>query len=190
MGCFVSNKVEAPGSDSPSVVVMDGSDFNYVGGTVSLTNESLLLLNLVYNHQNDNPADLERIQKLYTSMSSYEDGRSTIIWDLETMTTDFSKGGYDGLIENWQDRDEINIVILKALVASGTGVNTITTHGRTALQVAALAGDFNYCKELVAMGADVNALNDAGETALDLAKQWNNRPKDLVLIITYLESLV
>merc|ERR1719285_52199 len=116
----------------------------------------------------------------------------TFIWDLERMKTDISEWdglcGFDGLEEESTDRDEIGMIILKALIANGTCANTVTTHGRTALQITALAGDLAYCKELVEKGADVDAKNEAGETALFLVRQWHKRPKDLSHIITYLES--
>ena len=108
------------------------------------------------------------------------------------MTTDFVNWDgncFDGLDGRADDRDDIGLVILKALIANGTDINTISTYGRTALQTAALAGDLDYCKELIEKGADLKATNEAGETTLQLVKKWNKAPKDLSHIITYLEKL-
>jgi len=200
MGCWASVPNESTAHHSrvskPNAIIdlkndemdMDKNRKWLANPRISLAKQSMLVCQLLLNHKQGKSIHLAPIQKQYTEIS--KDG--TFIWDLDRMKTDFSEwdgcSGYDGLEEDSPDRDEIGLIILKALIANGTCVNTVTTHGRTALQITALAGDLEYCKELIENGADVNATNETGETALCLVKQWNNRPKDLSHIITYLES--
>jgi len=145
---------------------------------------------LIDNHKKGEATDLGPVQKEYSEL--HRDG-TTFVWDLGRMTTDLTANWagncFDGLDERASDRDDIGLVILKALIANGTDINTIRTYGRTALQTAALAGDLSYCKELIEKGADLHGKNQAGDTTLSLVKKWNNAPKDLSHIITYLESL-
>merc|ERR1719317_1725968 len=139
------------------------------------------------DHQKGIPVDLDSLKRHY---STVEDDGSTS-WDIQRMTTDFSgswDGNYDGLKAESRDRDEIGMVILKAIIEHGSDANTRTTHGRTALQMTALSGDLEYCKELVDKGADVFAKDNDGETALSLARKWHNNPKDLTDIIAYLQT--
>lgn len=153
----------------------------------SLVDASMLLCRFLQDYREGKPIQLEPLKKEYT----VETESSKFAWDLDRMTTDLEDWdgkGFDGL-ERDLDRDEIAMVILKALIASGSCVNTITTFGRTALQVTVLAGDLVYCKELIGMEADIHKKDEEGETALSLARKWNNQPKDLCDIIKYLESL-
>jgi len=150
-----------------------------------------LMCNLIGNHAKGERIDLGPVKKEYSEL--HRNG-STFVWDIDRMTTDLTMANwdgicYDGLDDRASDRDEIGLVILKALIANGTDINTITTYGRTALQTAALAGDLEYCKELIKLGADIRGKDEAGVSTLSLVKQWHNQPRDLRNIITYLESL-
>jgi len=154
---------------------------------ISMCLQSKLVLNMLTDYLQGKTVDLEPIKIKYSEI--HRNG-TTFIWDLEQMTTDFEDNwtgqSFDGLAEIPSNRDEIGIVILKALIAQGTDPKTLTSHGRTAFQIAALSGDLEFCKELVNMGVDVHQSNEAGETALDLVNQWNNKPEDLSQIISYL----
>jgi len=154
---------------------------------ISMCIQSKLVCNFLYAHLQGEDVDLEPIKIKYAEI--HRNG-TTFVWDLDQMTTDFADNwsgeSFDGLKEIPSNRDEIGIVILKALIAQGTDPKTLTSHGRTAFQIAALSGDLEFCKELVNMGVDVHQSNEAGETALDLVNQWNNKPEDLSQIISYL----
>jgi len=149
-----------------------------------------MMLTLVDNLSKGEKTDLGPVKKEYSEV--HRNG-TTFVWDLGRMTTDLSManwdGCFDGLDERAQDRDEIGLIILKALIENGTDINTITTYGRTALQTAALAGDLSFCKELIEKGADLRGTDDAGNSTLSVVRKWNNQPRDLSHIITYLESI-
>lgn len=154
---------------------------------VSISKESKLVSDFILNHTRGSPVNLKPIQERYSTLAP--DG-ATFIWDLNSMTTDFGgwDGNYDGLQDKSLDREDIGMVILKAIIEHGQAVNTVTTNGRTGLQISALAGDLEYCKELIEKGADVHAKDDDGETALSLCKRWHKNPNDLSNIIKYLKT--
>merc|ERR1719193_63534 len=88
-------------------------------------------------------------------------------------TFDWAKGcGCDGLdVKKEKTREEIGIEALKAMVACGTDVNKLSTHGgRSALMFAVISEDLDFVKTLVASGANVREETEHGETALGLAK--------------------
>jgi len=88
-------------------------------------------------------------------------------------TFDWAKGcGCDGLdVKPEKTREEIGIEALKAMVACGTDVNKLSTHGgRSALMFAVISEDLDFVKTLVASGANVREETEHGETALGLAK--------------------
>jgi len=88
-------------------------------------------------------------------------------------TFDWAKGcGCDGLdVKKEKTREEIGIEALKAMVACGTDVNKLSTHGgRSALMFAVISQDLDFVKTLVASGANVREESEHGETALGLAK--------------------
>lgn len=181
MGCFTSKNSE---KEKIGAMVMASSA--QLDSTLSLVDASLLLCRFLQDFYDGKPIQMEPLKKKY----SVQREGTNFAWDLDRMTTDYGEWdgeNFDGMERNL-GRDDIAVVILKALIANGTCVNTITTHGQTALQVTVLAGDLVYCKELVDMKADVHKKNEAGETALSLARERNNQPKDLRDIIKYLES--
>merc|ERR1719419_814104 len=171
-----------------------GSDSETLEPEPEISNlAKLSLLCIVSDHMEGKCSDLLPLRHAYSEKR--DDG--LVLWDLERMATDMTSTlstwdgvSYDGLNEKVNNRDDITMAILKALVSNGKCADTITTHGRTALQVTALAGDLEYCKELIEKGAKVTAENEDGETALTLVKKWHNQPKDLSHIIKYLETII
>merc|ERR550534_1226960 len=181
MGCFTS--IDSESNKIGAVVTASSA---HLESACSLVDASFLVCTFLQDYYDGKPIKIEPLKKKY----SVQGEGTNVAWDLNKMTTDYGEWdgkSFDGMERNL-GREDIAVVILKALIANGTCVNTITTHGQTALQVTVLAGDLVYCKELISMKADVHKKNDAGETALSLAQQWNNQPKDLSDIIKYLEN--
>jgi len=89
-------------------------------------------------------------------------------------TFDWAENGFgcDGLeVKREKTREQIGMEALKAMVACGKDVKTLSTHGgRSALMFAVISEDLDFVKQLVASGADVREVNEKGETALSLAK--------------------
>jgi len=156
---------------------------------LSICDQSSLVCNLLFDNHEGKSVDLHPIKQKYSEI--HRDGRS-FIWNLDQMSSDFGDSldgrRFDGLTQKGVNRDTIGMIILKALIAQGADPKTLTSHGRTALQIAALAGDIEYCKKLVKMGVDVSQTNEVGETALMLSNRWNNKPRDLSRIIRYLKK--
>lgn len=102
--------------------------------------------------------------------------RSIISMPSEESMSSFSWAGNgigcDGLERNTdKTREDVGMLVLKAMEACGANVEGLSTHGgRTSLMFAVLSKDLEYVKQLVARRADVLKENDQGETALTLAK--------------------
>lgn len=65
---------------------------------------------------------------------------------------------------------EGNISLVKLLAQHGVAINARDDKGRSALHVAAAAGNLGMVKELVELGADPRVRTTLGSTPLDLAK--------------------
>jgi hypothetical protein len=149
-----------------------------------------LVSNLFSNYHLGKPCSLLELSEVYTEIQS----EGSNAWNISMMTIDFQQThdgrNFDGLRAGVLSRDDIALTILKALIANGADPKTFTSQGgRTAFQVAALAGDLEFCKELVEKGVDINKVDEAGETALSLAREHTSSAKDLSGIISYLEQL-
>jgi len=91
---------------------------------------------------------------------------------------------FDGLNKRADNRYEIGLDIIKAMIDCGKDPETVLTYGRSALMFSVLAKDFSYVKHLVELGVDVNKKNEMGETALSLATETPGREE----IAKYLRS--
>lgn len=157
---------------------------------LSIGSHSTLVRKFVRDHKEGRRSCLNRLLSEYTASTlDTSPSDDSVIWDLQRMTEDYVEwdDNFDGLKNRATNRNDIAMVILKGLIANGASVN-LTSHGKTALQVTVLSGDMAFCKELIKMKADVHKKNEAGETALSIAREWNNKPKNLDAIITYLAS--
>merc|ERR1712061_296037 len=127
MGKFSSDKDE----DWASTTV-DYGDKASRQPRISICDQSRLVCNFLNDHQQGKAVDLEPIKLRYSEI--HRNG-TTFIWDLDRMATDFEDHwcgrSFDGLTQIPTNRDEIGIVILKALIAQGTDPRTLTSHGRT-----------------------------------------------------------
>jgi len=152
---------------------------------------SRTICNLLYSHHEGISVNLNPFRERYSEL--HEDG-TTYMWDLNRMATDFEEHwdgrNFDGQSKRASNRDDIGIVILKALIANGADPKNLTSHGRTAFQIAALSGDLEFCKELVEKGVDIRKLDENGDSALTLVKTWDKEKKDLSHIISYIEKLL
>jgi len=158
---------------------------------ISICDTSRRICELLYSHHEGISVNLDPYKDRYSEL--HEDG-TTYMWDLNRMATDFEEHwdgrNFDGQSKRASNRDDIGIVILKALIANGADPINLTSHGRTAFQIAALSGDLEFCKELVEKGVDIRKLDEHGDSALTLIKNWDKDEKDLSHIISYIEKLL
>jgi uncharacterized protein len=77
---------------------------------------------------------------------------------------------FDSAVSNISHNDEVDLEIVKLLLASGAKVDSTTGGALTPLMQAAMYCNTEYAETFIAAGANVNFKNNQGLTAMDLAQ--------------------